>query len=250
MKLEGRVAIVTGAASGIGRGIVRRFCAEGARVVAVDLDEGRLAKAVGPLTAAGSTVTPVLADVADPDGVEQMFAAAAELGGLHVLCNNAGVLDGLAPVHDTPDALWERVQRINVTGPFQACRRALALFMEAGGGAIVNTTSAAGLRGGRGGAAYVTSKHALVGLTRSIAWFYGPHGIRCNAVAPGSIQTRMQASMMPHPDGMARYQPYFGQIPPFGRAADVAEVVTFLASDEARYVNGAVVPVDGGWLAY
>ena len=112
------------------------------------------------------------------------------------------------------------------------------------------TASAAGNHGGRGGAAYTASKHAVVGLTKSIAWFYGPHNIRCNAICPGAIMTAMASSFTPHAEGFERYSKHFPTVPPFGKARDIADVAVFLASDEARYVNGAVIPVDGGWVAY
>ena len=137
-----------------------------------------------------------------------------------------------------------------MTGPFQLSRAVLKHMVEQGSGSIVNTTSAAGLNGGRGGCSYTASKHGLVGLTRSIAWFYGPKGIRCNAVAPGAIQTRMASTLVPHMEGFERYQGYFATIPPHGKAIQVADVVAFLASDAAGYVNGAVMPVDGGWSTF
>lgn len=246
--LEGKVVVVTGAASGIGRSMVRRFVEEGGRVVAVDVDAGRLGKVVGEL---GEGVTARALDVGDRCACERLVAeTAASLGGLHVLCNNAGVVDDLFPAHDTSDDLWDRVIAVNLTGPFVLTRAALKVMVGQGGGAIVNTTSVAGLQGGRGGASYTVSKHGLVGLTRSVAWYYGRQGVRSNAIAPGAIQTRMQASMSPHPGGMAAYEPYFASIPAFGKALEVADAAVFLAGEQARFINGAVLPVDGGWMAY
>lgn len=251
MALTGKVAIITGCASGIGRAMARTFCAQGASVLAVDLDEAALAKVVGGLSDAGHDARSIVANVADKAQIDAMIDKAIESWGrLDVLVNNAGVLDDLTPLHDVSDDLWDKVLGVNITGPFLACRRALPIMIEAGGGAIVNTASAAGEHGGRGGAAYTASKHALIGLTRSMAWFYGPKGVRCNAVAPGAIMTKMHGRMQPHGDGFARYQPYFPLIPPMGKAADVAAAAAFLASDEAKYVNGTVLAVDGGWTAY
>ncbi|MBM65811.1 MAG: 3-ketoacyl-ACP reductase [Myxococcales bacterium] len=251
MLLEGRVAIITGAASGIGRAMARRFAKEGAKLVLADLQEDRLNKVTDELKAAGSEVVARLVDVGSTTDAEAMISGAAEaFGRLDVLCNNAGVLDNLTPVEDTSDELWDRVMRVNAKGPFLASRAALKVMVEQGSGSIINTSSAAGLRGGRGGGAYTTSKHAVVGLTRSIAWYYGSKGVRCNAIAPGAIMTAMAGGFIPHQGGFDAYQPHFQMVPPHGRAADVADVALFLASEESRYVNGAVLPVDGGWMSF
>ena len=241
MTLETRTCVITGAGSGIGRSIARRFAREGAKLVLVDIDGLRLAKVSEELGAEA-----VEMDVTDPEQVARLF----DRERVDVLCNNAGVLDKLTPLHEVDDGLWRRVMSVNVDAPFLACRAAIPKMLEQGGGAIVNTCSAASLSGGRAGAAYTASKHALLGLTRSIAWYYGPQGVRCNAMAPGAIQTRMQIREVPHAGGIERYSAYFQTIPPHGKAMDVAEVALFLASDASRYVNGAVVPVDGGWNAF
>lgn len=251
MKLNDKATLITGAASGIGRSIARTFAASGAKLVLVDVDQTRLDKVVAELQAQDAAVVGKVADLSDGaacDGLVQLCIDT--YGRIDVLCNNAGVLDNLTPCDDTSDELWRKVMGVNVDAPFVTSRAALRAMVEQGAGAIVNTTSAAGLHGGRGGCAYTASKHALVGLTRSIAWFYGPKGIRCNAVAPGAIQTRMQSSFAPHPQGMAAYQPHFSTIPRFGKAMEVAQAVAFLASDDAAYINGAILPVDGGWIAY
>jgi NAD(P)-dependent dehydrogenase (short-subunit alcohol dehydrogenase family) len=240
-RLDGRVAVVTGAASGIGRSIARRLASSGAEVVLVDLDEARLRKVAEELCA-----ELIVADVSTQEGVDAML----DRPKVDILVNNAGVLDGLTPLAEVDDALWAKVMRVNVDGPFRAMRAVLPGMVERGGGVILNTCSAAALSGGRAGAAYTASKHALLGLTRSTAWYYGNQGVRCNAIAPGAIQTRMHTREMPSSAGMARTAPYFPTIPEHGKAMEVAEVAVFLCSDAARYVNGAVLPVDGGWLAY
>ena len=251
MLLEDRVAIITGAASGIGRAMARRFAKEGAKLVLADLQEERLNKVADELKSTNSAVIARLVDVGSPRDTEAMIQSAVDaFGRLDVLCNNAGVLDNLTPVEDTSDELWDRVMRVNAKGPFLASRAGLKLMVEQGSGSIINTSSAAGLRGGRGGGAYTASKHAVVGLTRSIAWYYGSKGVRCNAIAPGAIMTAMAGGFIPHQGGFDAYQPHFQMVPPHGRAADVADVALFLASDESRYVNGAVLPVDGGWMSF
>ncbi len=251
MKLQGKAAVITGAASGIGRSIARIFAAEGARSVLVDVDEGRLNKVVAELRGKDAEVEPMLVDLSDAQACAGVISRCKErFGSVDILCNNAGVLASLTPCHDTDDALWRKVMSVNLDAPFALTRAALQHMQEQGSGAIVNTASAAGEHGGRGGCAYTASKHALIGLTRSVAWYYGGQGIRCNAVAPGAIQTRMQGSFVPHPGGMAAYQPHFPTIPRFGKAMEVAQAVAFLASDDAAYVNGTVMAVDGGWTAY
>jgi NAD(P)-dependent dehydrogenase (short-subunit alcohol dehydrogenase family) len=249
--LEGKVAIITGAASGMGRAMARRFAAEGAKLLLADLQVDKLEAVVAKLKDAGHEVISESVDVCKTADVDRMIDRVLnEFGGLHVLCNNAGILDNLTPLHDTDEEMWDRLMAVNAKGPYLASRRAVAHMKDNGGGSIVNTASAAGTCGGRGGAAYTASKHALVGLTRSTAWFYGPHNIRCNAICPGAVMTAMASSFTPHAEGFERYSKYFPTVPPFGKAADIGDVATFLASDEARYVNGAIIPVDGGWVAY
>lgn len=249
--LDGQVAVITGAASGMGRAMARRFAAEGARLVLADLQTEKLEKVAGELAEAGHEVAYEVVDVSEAADVERLIGRAqSDFGAVNTLCNNAGILDNLTPLHDTDEALWDRLLGVNAKGPFLASRLAVKLMMDQGGGSIINTASAAGNHGGRGGAAYTASKHAVVGLTKSIAWFYGPHNIRCNAICPGAIMTAMASSFTPHAEGFERYSKHFPTVPPFGKARDIADVAVFLASDEARYVNGAVIPVDGGWVAY
>ncbi|TNE84011.1 MAG: SDR family oxidoreductase [Deltaproteobacteria bacterium] len=239
-RLEGKTAVVTGAASGIGRAMARRFAEEGASVVAVDMDESRLAKVASEL---GCKM--VAGDISDDGIIAQMLD-----GDVHILCNNAGILDALTPLHEVSDELYAKVMKINVEAPFKAMRAVLPRFAEAGGGVILNTCSAAALSGGRAGAAYTASKHALLGFTRSTAWYYGSQGIRCNAIAPGAIETKMHFRAPPNQRGFEAYQKHFGTMPRHGKAAEVAALAAFLVSDDASYVNGEVISVDGGWNSF
>jgi len=249
--LDGHVAVITGAASGIGRAMARRFAAEGAKLVLADLQEDKLSAVADQLTEAGHAVVTEVVDVSNSDDVARMCQRAlSEFGGFNVLCNNAGILDNLTPLHDTDESMWDRLMAINAKGPYLGSRLAVQHMMEHGGGSIINTASAAGTDGGRGGASYTASKHALVGLTRSVAYYYGPHGIRCNAICPGAVMTAMASSFTPHAEGIERYSKHFPTVPPFGKARDIGDVAAFLASDDARYVNGAIIPVDGGWVAF
>jgi NAD(P)-dependent dehydrogenase (short-subunit alcohol dehydrogenase family) len=249
--LDGQVAVITGAASGMGRAMARRFAAEGAKLVLADLQEEKLADVVAKLVAAGHQAVSECVDISNADDVARMCdRALSEFSAWNVLCNNAGILDNLTPLHDTEEAMWDRLMSVNAKGPYLASRCAVRHMKDNGGGAIINTASAAGTDGGRGGASYTASKHALVGLTKSIAWFYGPDNIRCNAICPGAVMTAMTSGFTPHPEGFERYSKHFSTVPPFGKARDIGDVATFLASDDARYVNGAIIPVDGGWVAY
>src|SRR4051812_16785046 len=162
MRFEQQVALVTGAAFGIGRALVQRFVTEGAAVVAVDIVEAPLQALVADLEQQGAKVTACIANVAvDTDVASMLTATTSIYGRLDILCNNAGIMDLMTPAADVPLDLWERVLAINLYGPFLACRRAIPLFLEQGGGNIVNTASEAGLRGGAAGTAYTVSKHGV-----------------------------------------------------------------------------------------
>ncbi len=252
MRFDNQVALVTGAASGIGRALVQQFVAEGAAVVAVDITEGALHQLVTELQAQGGKATACVANVSSDDDVERMLTLArSTYGRLDILCNNAGIMDLMTPTADVPLALWERVLAINLSGPFLACRRAIPLMLEQGGGKIVNTASEAGLRGGTAGTPYTVSKHGVVGLTRSIAFHYGDQGIRCNAVCPGGVETAIGVgSGMPHEAGLAKVMAHTqGATIRVAKPEQIAAVIAFLASDDASNVNGAILPADGGWFA-
>jgi NAD(P)-dependent dehydrogenase (short-subunit alcohol dehydrogenase family) len=253
MRFEHQVALVTGAASGIGRALVQRLVAEGAAVVAVDIMEAPLEALVADLREQGARITGCIANVAsDPDVETMLNTATSTYGRLDILCNNAGIPDLLMPAAEVPLDLWERVLAVNLNGPFLACRRAIPLFLEQGGGTIINTASEAGLRGGAAGTPYTVSKHAIVGLTRSIAFHYGERGIRCNAVCPGRVATALGVGNgVPREAGLSRVLSLLQGSAPSRSATpeEIAAALAFLASNEASFINGAILPVDGGWSA-
>ena len=242
-RFAGRTAIITGAGAGIGMATALRFAAEGARVIAADISTERLA-ALEAKALAGSIVT-VAGDLAREESVQAVVAAAE--GQIDVLANVAGIMDAFLPAAEVDDATWERVMAVNVTALMRLMRAALPVMIQAGKGAIVNIASEAGLRGSAAGFAYTTSKHAVIGMTRSAAFMYAKDGIRVNAIAPGGVRTSIEGSMK-SALAVARQGPLLQSVvPPPAEADDIAAAIAFLASDEAGNINGAILPSDGGW---
>lgn len=243
------VVVVTGAASGMGRSMALEFAGEGASVVAVDVDEDGVEAVATEIGDDGGEAIGVYGDVTDTESVEAVVDRAVdEYGTIDVLCNNAGVLDDYAPVGETSAELWETVVGVNLTGVFSLTKAALpALTDGEDEGVVLNTASIAGKVAGGGGAAYTSSKHGVIGFTRQLSYDYGPE-IRANAICPGFIETGMTEGLIEEtPDEVREIV----EGTPAGRYAqpeEVARVAVFLASDEASFVHGAAVDVDGGWL--
>lgn len=252
MRLSGKVAIVTGAASGMGKSIAELFAAEGAKVVVSDLNLENASQVVKGIEAKGGAALVVQANVALEDDVQRMFdEAMGAYGTVDILVNNAGIMDNFVPAGDLTDELWERVFAVNTTGPMRTTRKALSIFVPKQSGVIVNVASAGGLFGSRSGAAYTASKHAVVGLTKNVGFQYAAMGIRCNAIAPGGVNTNISASMTaPNPFGAERAMAGLGINPRVGEPEEIAKVALFLASDESSFVNGTIVTADAGWTAY
>lgn len=251
MKLANKVAVITGAASGIGKAMAELFAAEGADVVAADYAREPLEIVVQGIKDQGGTVTGVVANVAKEEDVQLMIdTAVTTYGRLDILINNAGITDDFTPVTDVSDDLWDRVIAINLTGPFRACRKAVSIMIAKNGGVIINTASVGGVNGGRGGSAYVASKHALVGLTKNIGYMYADQGIRCVAICPGGVKTNMGLDGKLHPLGGKKLFAGLGTNARDGEAIEIARTALFLASDDASYVNGTTIVVDGGWTAF
>ncbi|MET7466390.1 glucose 1-dehydrogenase [Nonomuraea sp. NPDC005501] len=245
--LDDRVALITGAGSGIGRAMAVTFAKAGARVVVCDIDADGAARTAADI---GDAALPATADIGDEASVTALVETAiSAYGHIDVLCNNAGIMDTMALPAEIPLALWERVLRVNLTGTFLVTHAVLPHMLRQGRGAIVNTASEAAVRGGAAGAAYTASKHGVAGLTRSVAWAHAKDGIRCNAILPGPTMTGIATAASFDPTGAARLAPVLALGERIAQPEQMADAALFLASDAASFINGALVPVDGGWSA-
>jgi NAD(P)-dependent dehydrogenase (short-subunit alcohol dehydrogenase family) len=241
-RFTGQTVIVTGAGSGIGRATASRVAREGGRVIAVDISAAGLEAFTAEHT--GLDVVPVAADITAESGIAAIISAAGER--IDALANVAGVNDDMTAVGDMSDATWKRMFAVNVDGTMLLMRAAIPAMLKAGRGSIVNIASEAALRGSAAGAAYTASKHAVVGLTKSSAYMYGPSGIRVNAVAPGPTATHMETNFA-EGLGTDRISEGMTLMPDPASAEALAASITFLLSDDGVNVNGVILPSDGGW---
>jgi len=256
-------ALVTGGGSGIGRAIVLGLAAEGAPVGIVDIHDAEGHETAAAVERAGGRAVSVKADISDADDVARAVAGVvAALGPLGILVNAAGVLDGYLPIDETEPELWQRVLDINLTGTYLVCRRGLAEMLPRGSGRIINMASAAGMLGDGGGAAYIVSKHGVIGLTRHIAVKHSAAGLTANAICPGPIGTNLRSNSAeilgpgaPFMEGvgLSANPELIKTVIPAGRRGtpeEVAAVACFLGSEGAAYVTGQTLVVDGGWVAH
>jgi NAD(P)-dependent dehydrogenase (short-subunit alcohol dehydrogenase family) len=257
-RLEGNVAIVTGAAAGIGRAIALRLGAEGATVVVVDQRADQGSETVATLRERGSEADFIECDVSVPEQVEAMVAIAAGMRErIDVLVNNAGIPGALAPVDQLSVDDWDRVIAVNLRGVFLCCKYAVPHLAANSDGVVVNIASMFGLVGAHNLPAYCAAKGGVIGLTKQLAVDYGPRGVRVNAVCPGYVDNDMdQRRERMAPEDAARNlaaRETAASLQPVGRQADVAEIAAtaaFLASRDAAFVTGAIIPVDGGATAH
>jgi NAD(P)-dependent dehydrogenase (short-subunit alcohol dehydrogenase family) len=245
MRLEKKVAVITGAGSGMGRAMATLFAAEGAKVICADISgkQNEVAESIGAAAAA------VQADVANETDVQRMIAAAEErFGRLDILVNNAGFGGPMAPLHEQGVDVWDRVHSVNIRGVFFGMKYGIASMLKTGGGAIVNISSASGFVGWKGHAVYGAAKAGVNQLTKTAALDYAGKNIRVNAVLPGTMWTGLvkQSQQFPEPPPGTRRLPGI-PLDRWGRAIDIAYAALYLASDEASYVTGVLLPVDGGY---
>lgn len=252
MRLQNKVAVVTGAGSGMGKAIAVLYAKEGAKVVVSDINVDAANVTVDDIKSNGGDAIAVMANVALENDIQNLIDTAVNtFGTLDILVNNAGIMDNFEPAGDIEDDKWERVFAVNTTSVMRSTRKVLPIFLEKEQGVIINVASAGGLQGARAGAAYTASKHAVVGFTKNTGFMYATKGIRCNAIAPGGVETNIGASMTNINEfGMGRIQAGLGVNPRVGKPEEIAEIALFLASDESSFVNGTVITGDAGWTAF
>ena len=258
-RLDGKVAIVTGASSGMGEAITKLFAKEGATVLAIARRKEKLQHVIDEVTKKGGKAVALAGDVANEADVKNAVKTAVEqYGKLDIVVNNAGALDKVAPVADLDDETWRNVFAVNVDGPMYMFRAAIPEMLKNPGdaeglnkGAFVTVSSIGGTHGGHTGAAYTASKHANLGLAKNVGYMYAKKGIRSNIIAPGGVATEMAAAM-------TGWDPEWVGIctsgnaecnPRTGAPGEIAELALFLASDESSLINGATVTADAGWCA-
>lgn len=255
MRFEGKSVVVTGAASGMGRQITLDFAREGATVIGVDIKESELVSVVLEAEGLPGRVLAYPGDLALQETNEGMIDYAVEqTGKLDILVNNAGVGGRFEPVGDLTNELWERVMKIDLQAPMFSIRKAVQVMSkQETGGSIVSTASVCAIRGCRSGVAYTVAKHGLIGLTENTAYMYLEQGIRCNVVCPGGIKTSLIEDFPDdNPFGKARVASGSGQFSPrlLGEPVDVSSVIRYLSSDEAKFINGATIVIDGGLASF
>ncbi len=251
MRLDGKVALITGAGSGIGQAAAIAFAREGAKVAVCDVRPERVDQTLAAITDSGGTAIGIVADVSKAADAQHMVAATVEkFGLLNVLYNNAAIYlpgRGDAPVADLDEDVYDRILAVNLKGVYLASKYGIPEMIRAGGGSVINTSSIGGTRGSRTNHAYSMAKGGVIALTLSIAATYGDRRIRANAIAPGGIDTPMiRGTTATTPQGQQAMLPHL-PLGRLGRADEVARLALFLASDESSYVTGTVQIIDGGF---
>jgi NAD(P)-dependent dehydrogenase (short-subunit alcohol dehydrogenase family) len=251
MRLEGKVAVITGSASGQGKSAAELFAREGAKVVVSDVNGQGTEDVAAGIRQAGGEAIGVAADVSDPDSVRVLMERAiGHFGRLDVLYNNAGINTGTSFADgrfETMDLeVWDRIQNVNLRGVFLCCKYAVPQMVEQQSGSIINTASIAGLIGIGGRLAYSVSKGGVIALTKATATTYGRYNIRANAICPGSVETPMTAGYF-EKEGVREATARLNCIRRLGTPEDIANLALYLASEESSWMTGAIIPIDGGW---
>lgn len=250
-KLDGKVAIVTGSASGMGKAIAELYAQEGATVIVADLKQTAIDAVVDEINNAGGDASGFVADMSKENDIIDLVENVVEkYSHIDILVNNAGVMDNFVTVGNLDTDKWNKILAINLTGPTIASREVINVMLnQPDGGAIINVASVGGLFGARCGAAYIASKHGLIGITKNIAATYGRFkNIRANAIAPGGVKTNI-GNTITEPDQLGLQAIGAAGESPMGDPADIAQVALLLGSDDAKFVNGTTITADGGWTA-
>lgn len=248
MRFEGKSVVVTGASSGMGYAMALDFAREGATVVAVARRKERLEQLAKEAEGFAGKILPYAGDVSSREVNDGMIDyLISETGKIDVLVNNAGIMDEFKPIGEVEDEYWDHVMNVNLTGPMYAMRKAVTEMVKQGSGNIVNVASIGGVNGCRAGATYTASKHAMVGLTKNTAFMYCDKGVRCNVVCPGGVETEVMNSQTNISQaGIARVMAGLDTSIPGGKVEDISTAVLYIASDDAKFMNGAVIVIDGG----
>ena len=248
-RLENKVALITGAGSGMGKAQAILFAEEGAKIIAADINKDGLKKTVEEIEKNGGSAFAVEIDVSDQSSVEEGVRKGLEkYGKIDILSNTAGILDDYKATLDTPEKLWDKIMSVNLNGVYFMTNAVLPQMIEREEGTIVNIASIAAFVAGGGGAAYTSAKHAIAGYTKQLSFDYGKKGIRVNAIAPGAVETGMTKEIFK--EGSADVMEAVKSVPAgrYGQPEEIASVALFLASEESSFMHGAIVPVDGGWI--
>jgi NAD(P)-dependent dehydrogenase (short-subunit alcohol dehydrogenase family) len=253
MKLENKIAIVTGASAGMGKAIAQLYAKEGATVIAVARRKERLDELAEEAKKAGIEIVPFAGDIQKQEDIDAVVDfAVSKYGKLDIVVNNAGVMDEMLPADELTDEIWDKVIGINLTALMRLTRSALKVMLPAESGIFVNIASVGGLNGARAGAAYAASKFGAIGFTKNTGFMYAQRGIRCNAICPGAVSTEIASAGMTHASqfGLSRAGAGMVTNPRTGEPEEIASIALFLASADSSFVNGATLVADAGWSAY
>lgn len=252
--LENKTAIITGAASGIGRETALLFAKEGCKVVAADIQLEKLRELELQALDNSVDIAVIQIDISKENEIQKMIQFAKDtFGTIHILINNAGIMDNFESIADVTNETWEKVFKVNLDGPFKAIRGVIKEFIKNQNGNIINMSSVGGLNGGRAGVAYTASKHALVGLTKNTGYLFAKQGIQCNCIAPGAVETNIGSTIdQSKITELIKDRILSGMVlnPRTGQPQEIAQIALFLASDKSSFINGSVIVSDGGWSAY
>lgn len=248
-RFKGKVAIITGAGSGIGKATVERFVREGGDAIAVDASQARLDQLSAESHTRGEKIRTVHGDLTSDTTISEILSVAGSQ--IDILINNAGIMDDFVPLDELDDELWERVLAVNLTAVMKLSRSVIKIMLAQGKGVIVATSSGASFKSGIAGTSYTTSKHGLNGLVKSISTIYGDRGIRSNGVAPGGTRTNIMDMSKPirGQKTMEKLGPNMANATKTAEPEEVAAAILFLASDDASNINGAILACDSGWSA-